>query len=336
MVEVSIIRESDITEKELNKNREKAEKHIEPEGCITEIQKFSVHDGPGIRTLVFLKGCPLNCLWCQNPETKCPDSEMRYDAGKCIGCNVCIEECPQKAISLKGKKLLTDKKLCNVCGKCAEKCYAGAREIVGKMYSVSEVFDVVAKDKVFYKNSGGGITLSGGEPLLQWQFSTALLKKCKENNINTAVETCGFAKWENFEKVLKFTDFLLYDIKVIDPGIHKEYTGQSNELIISNLKKASKVNSKIIIRFPLIPNVNDDEDNLKATAKLAKKVSAIELHLLPYHEVGISKYKTLDIKYLLKNTAIPSNEEVNRVKAILEKEGVEVIIGGSSKKINLA
>lgn len=297
-------------------------------GYVTEIQKFSVHDGPGIRTIVFLKGCPLKCLWCQNPETQYACSEIKFDIGKCIGCLKCIKECPENAITLKNKMLVTDKKLCIVCGKCTEKCYSGAREIVGKIYTCDEVYEIVNQDKVFYKNTGGGVTLSGGEPLFQWEFSVALLKKCKENGINTAIETCGFAKWEHFEAVLRYTDFLLYDIKIVDAELHKKYTGQSNELILSNLYAASKINHNIVIRLPLIPGINDDEENLKTTARIAKEVNALEVHLLPYHEIGVGKYKTLGRRYLLRNITISSKEEVTRAKEIMESEGIEINISG--------
>lgn len=305
-------------------------------GHVTEVQRFCVHDGPGIRTIVFLKGCPLRCLWCQNPEAQSPNKEIRYDREKCIGCLICIESCPQKAISLKNNKLYTDRKKCIACGVCAEKCYAGAREIVGISYTVDEVFEIVGKDKVFYKNSGGGVTLSGGEPLFQSGFSASLLKRCKKNGINTAIETSGFAPWSHFKAVLEYTDFLLFDLKVIDLEVHRKYTGQPNELIISNLYKASKIAENIVIRFPCIPGINDDEENLKALARITKEVNACELHILPYHEIGVGKYRTIGRRYLLKDTDIPSSEKINRVKSILESEGININIGGLGSKINLA
>lgn len=316
-------------------NTRKLKLSEEVKGYVSDIQRFSVHDGPGIRTIVFLKGCPLRCLWCQNPESINPKPEIRFDEGKCIGCLRCVEACKNNAILLRDKKLVYNREICTLCGKCMEACYAGARIIVGKLCDISEAYSEVEKDKVFYKNSGGGITLSGGEPLYQWKFSAALLKKCKRNDINTAIETCGFGPWENFKEILKYTDFLLYDLKLVNSELHKKYTGQTNELILSNLMNASKLNKIIVIRLPLIPGVSDSPKNLKETVIIAKKVNAIEIHILPYHEIGVGKYKTVNRHYMLRKTHLPSNKEIEDAKKYVESEGIEVNTGGLGKNINL-
>ena len=321
--------------KKIHINKIESKDMIKIKGYISEIQRFSVHDGPGIRTIVFLKGCPLRCKWCQNPESMNAEREIQFDIQKCISCLNCIKICPNNAITLKNKKLITDKKLCKLCGRCIEECYTEARKIVGEISTVEEVYNEVEKDKVFYKNTGGGITLSGGEPLLQWKFSVTLLKKCKENSINTAIETCGFAKWENFKAVLEYTDYLLFDIKIANPVLHKEYTGQTNELILSNLMNASKLNKIIVIRLPLIPGVSDSPKNLKETVIISKKVNAIEIHILPYHEIGVGKYKTVNRHYMLRKTHLPSNKEIEDAKKYIESEGIEVNTGGLGKNINL-
>jgi pyruvate formate lyase activating enzyme len=298
------------------------------EACITDIQRFSIHDGPGIRTLVFFKGCSLRCRWCQNPECINLKPELKFDVESCIGCLKCIKACKRNAISISGGVLITDKNLCISCGLCTKVCYSKARELVGKSRTVKEVYEIVKRDKIFYENSGGGITLSGGEPLLNWKFSVDLLKKCKDNGINTAMETSGYALWKNFKSVLRYIDYLLIDIKHINPDIHKKYTGKSNKIILENLSKISGLNKKVFIRYPLIPGINDDGYVLKGIAKIARDINAVEVHVLPYHLFGVSKYKALNKNYLLSSLEPSPEEQVLKVKGILGKEGVRVNVGG--------
>jgi pyruvate formate lyase activating enzyme len=202
-------------------------------GIVFDIQRFSIHDGLGIRTLVFLKGCNLRCQWCSNPESQRFKPDLFFQPEKCIGCQACIKVCPQKAIIIKRGQIFFRRELCKNCGKCAEVCYAEARVIKGKEMSTDEVIKEVIKDKAFYSKTQGGITLGGGEPLQQSNFALSILKKCKEKRLSTAIETSGYVPWENIEKVILYTDFFLYDIKHMDPKVHKQYIGVDNQLILS-------------------------------------------------------------------------------------------------------
>lgn len=290
------------------------------EGWIYDIQRFSLHDGPGIRTTVFLKGCPLKCLWCHNPESQSSLLEIAEFKDRCIGCGQCIEICPEKAIT--GKEWFINRKICTRCGKCAEICPSGARKAIGEKMKVEDVLVEVRKDKIFYKNSGGGITLSGGEPLMQPLFSQELLRRCKKEDINTAIETSGYASWSNINKVLYFTDFIFYDIKHVDPLKHKEFTGRSNVLILRNLKKI--VRRDIVIRVPLIRGFNDAIEHITIMAEFLKELKYIKrIELLPYHRLGEAKYCRLCRKY--EPTVSPPNDnQIIKIKELLESYGFEV------------
>jgi len=236
---------------------------------VFDIQKFSIHDGPGIRTLVFLKGCPLSCLWCCNPESQLREPQLIFYGERCIKANKCLEVCPTHAISVKDNQLVLDKNLCHLCGKCVEACYAGAWKMFGMVVDVDYIMKEIEKDALFYKNSGGGVTFGGGEPLLYPDFIGAVASRCKSEAIPVAIETCGFAPWKSFEKALDNIDLVLFDIKHMDPQRHKELCGRSNQLILRNLERLSqKGDIEVVVRMPIIPGMNDSEDNIKTQSDL--------------------------------------------------------------------
>lgn len=296
---------------------------------ITDIQRYSVHDGPGIRTLVFFKGCPLRCQWCHNPETHSPLPELLYKEELCIGCGACLKQCAQGAIKVINGKVVNDKKACILCGKCVETCYAEAREISGKYYTIDEVYDAAMRDLEFYKHTGGGVTLSGGEVLMHAEFASGLLKKLKDSGINTAIETCGYASWENVRKVVQYTDLLLFDIKHSDEDVHKKFTGVSNKLILENLHKISDMGKTIITRVPLIPGVNDSVETLTKIARIAEEVHAKELHILPFHQIGMSKWEAAGKDYKFRDVKEPTTGEVEALVNKVGDIGIPVVIGGN-------
>ena len=297
-------------------------------GIIFNIQKFSVHDGPGIRTTVFFKGCPLRCLWCHNPESQNTKKEMLYDRKKCVLCRTCEEVCPEKAIRLENDRMVTDMDKCTFCGKCVTYCMYEARDIAGKEYTVDEVVKVVLQDKVFYKQSGGGVTVSGGEPLMQIDFVEELLRRLKEEGIHTAVDTCGAVSFEVLERAAKYTDLFLYDIKLMDDQKHREYIGASNKLINDNLIKLSKIHNNINIRMPIIEGVNADDSHIEEALRLIKDLNIEKINLLPYHDFAKHKYYKLGLGYESEKMSKPSDEKMNAYKEIFEKAGYKVKIGG--------
>lgn len=265
---------------------------------IFDIQRNSFVDGPGIRTTVFFKGCNLKCKWCHNPESQSAKRQMMFYADKCTGCGKCKEVCPNGL------------KSCGFCGKCELYCPADARKVCGKEYGVNEVFGEIAKDKMFYANSGGGVTFSGGECMLQIDFLCEILKKCKENGIHTAVDTAGNVPWEYFEKVLPYTDMFLYDVKVFSEDLHKQGTGVSNKLILENLLRLSG-KCDIIARIPVIGGFNDDKAELCQIAEFLKQVKCIKKEPLPYHSMGGHKYDALGMKH--ENYGVPDMKEIKKL-----------------------
>lgn len=280
--------------------------------AVFDIEKFAVHDGPGIRTTVFLKGCPLHCLWCHNPESQRREKEIFFTPEKCIGCGWCFKVCP-KHCHIAGETHLFDRADCIHCGACTEKCYAGALELAGKDMAVDEVLAEVLKDKVFYENSSGGMTLSGGEPMVHFEFILELLQKAKAAGLHTCIETCGYAPWEQYEKILPYIDLFLYDIKATDPEKHREFTGVTNELILENLRKIDEAGGKSILRCPLIPGVNDGEEHLLAIAKLAESLNNVqEINLEPYHPLGVNKSARLGVKSRLEINEFADEKSIER------------------------
>lgn len=281
-------------------------------GTIFNIQRFSINDGPGIRSTVFYKGCPLNCLWCHNPESKSKDLEILFDVKKCLGCMRCAELCPSGCHSLCDNLHVFDRSACRLCGKCTEVCYADALEMVGYQRSVSQILEEVLKDKVFYDCSGGGITLSGGEPMYQFQFTYELLTECKKHGLHTCMETCGYAGKEAFRKIAGLVDIFLFDYKETDSQRHKAFTGVANEQILENLRLLDDFGCKIILRCPIIPTLNDTREHLEAIAATANSLKNIlQIDVEPYHPLGAGKAKNLGKAYPLMDLTFPSNETVD-------------------------
>lgn len=297
-------------------------------GTVFNIQRYSIHDGPGIRTTVFLKGCPLSCWWCQNPESQLSGQEMIFWGDRCIGCGACSTICPSGAIQIKNGIPITEKEKCILCGKCIEKCPAIAREIIGEKLTAEEVIKEIEKDLVFYEESGGGVTFSGGEPLGQSEFLEGLLNGCREKKIHTAVDTSGYISWEILNKMIPKVDLFLYDLKLMDNERHKKYTGVSNELILENFKKLSSAHNNIFVRFPVIPGINDDYQNIRKLGEFLSSLEMTQVNLLSYHYIGKDKYRRLGSAYKLATTQPPSKEKLSEVSTILRKFNLNVKLRG--------
>lgn len=298
-------------------------------GRVFNIQKYSIHDGPGIRTTVFLKGCPLSCIWCHNPESQSFETEILLYGKRCIGCGKCLEECSQGAIYLKNDAMCYDRDKCSLCKSCVRVCYAKAREAVGELVDVKHVLKQIEKDRIFYEESGGGVTFSGGEPLSQLEFLLELLKQCKENEIHTAVDTSGYACAEVITSVSMYTDLFLYDLKLVNDEKHIRYTGVSNKLILENLNTISRLGKRIFIRIPTIPGINDDNENIKSTAEIIKNTPGIEqVSILPYHNIAVDKYKRLGRPNSLMDIKVPTREELEQIAQKYLSHGIKVKIGG--------
>ena len=267
---------------------------------VFDIQRFSVHDGPGIRTTVFLKGCPLNCLWCHNPESKTKAPELMLHTNTCVGCGECVGACENKLHSFAENEHIIDRNKCSVCGKCADSCVFGALVVSGKTMSAEEVLSEVMRDESFYDNSGGGVTVSGGEPLMQADFCYELLCSAKEQGISTAVETSGFGRWENIERLSECVDYFLWDYKETSPERHREYTGVDNALILENLAKLDALGAKIVLRCPIIPGLNDRDEHFLGIAEVANKhKSILRVEIEPYHSLGKGKAYAIGKDYPL-------------------------------------
>ena len=300
-------------------------------GVTFNIQHYSIHDGPGIRTTVFLNGCPLRCFWCQNPESQNLKPVLFFNTERCTGCGICVDVCPEDAISINEDKSVTDRKLCKGHGKCAEVCPNDARSLMGQHMTAAEVFEDVNGDAIFYQNSGGGVTLSGGDPVAQPDFSMSILKLCRDAAIHTAIETCGFAKWEVLKGILEYTDLVLFDIKHMDPEKHKEYTGVSNEIILENAKRIRKeLGLPMLIRLPIMPGYNDSTENMEMTAQfIANDLNGIEkVHLLPYHRLGETKYERMEASNNSIPISPPSDEHMEDLKKIFESLDLPTVVGG--------
>ncbi|WP_176461688.1 glycyl-radical enzyme activating protein [Anaeromicrobium sediminis] len=313
-------------------------------GSILRIERASIHDGDGIRTVVYFKGCPLKCKWCSTPESQKTYEELAYMEKKCTRCERCVSHCPENALSLSSEdgKIHIDRSKCTRCFKCIDTCPFGALRKYGISMSVDEVVNEISKDELFYFHSKGGVTISGGECLMQMEFLRDILQGCKMNGINTAIETSLLAKYEDIEMVLPFIDTFFVDIKHMDSHCHKVLTGVKNHMILDNIVKLdeSKFNFDIRVRIPIIPGLNDSEANLLATLEFCSnrnKISSIEL--LPYHRYGIDTYNSLDIEYELKKLSTPSNDHIIRMDSLLKerKSNLEIRanVGVSGSSTNL-
>lgn len=281
---------------------------------IFNIQKFSIHDGPGIRTTVFLKGCPLRCLWCQNPESFEKTRQLIVDETKCIGCNECIEFCKNDE--------------CILCGDCIELCLQNARSIIGKEIDDDEVIDEIMKDKVFYEESGGGVTFSGGEPLMQTDELLPILKRLKLNGIHIAMDTSGCVTREKLSETIDYVDLYLYDLKVINSEKHMKYTGVDNDRIIENFRYLSNMNKRIWIRIPLIDEINTSQSDIKEFIDMLNGFEIDQINLISYHSMAIGKYQKMGMAYPGKKLKEPSDEVTKKIKMEFEHFGYRVVIGG--------
>lgn len=274
------------------------------------IQRFCVNDGPGIRTTVFLKGCPLSCAWCHNPESKSPRPELFYDADQCVSCGRCVSLCPQKAHLMENGRHQLRRESCVRCMACAE-THCPALAAAGETRRAEDVMAEVLRDRPFYQASGGGMTLSGGEPFFQEAFALKLLRLAREAQVHTCVETCGFAPLSVLEQAARWVDLFLYDIKLTDPALHRQWTGVSNDRILENLRALDKMGAKTVLRCPVIPGVNDTLVHFQGVAKIANSLTHLqEIHLEPYHPLGVSKARRLGRESLLEGISFPSEAAV--------------------------
>lgn len=295
---------------------------------VFNIQKFSIHDGPGIRTTVFFKGCPLSCAWCHNPESQSYQREMLWDSGKCTLCGKCAAKCGSGALEVSDGQLRYHRSRCDFCGSCTDFCVNGAREIAGQELTASEILREIEKDRVFYEQSGGGVTFSGGEAMCQPDALAELARNCRERGIHVAVDTCGYAPFSSFEKVMEYTDLFLYDIKLMDSELHQEYTGRDGLLILDNLRRLSEMGANVNLRLPIIGGINDDEENIGKILEFIDGTGIREVNLLPYHDIARNKYSRLGRKYEGGEMSVPTEERMNELKARFEKSGYKVKIGG--------
>lgn len=300
-------------------------------GRVFKIERYSLHNGPGIRTTIFLKGCPLRCLWCSNPESQESSDDTMYAPDLCLSeCAECVKVCPVNALQKDHfQKIAVNRKLCNVCGRCTTACPTQALSQIGMAMSVAEALSELCKDRPFYETSGGGITISGGEPLHQPAFVLKLLKECKKNSLHTALDTCGYGQWNVLEEMLGYTDLVLYDLKFVDSEKHQQYTGVRNALILNNLTNIAKYRAAaLIIRFPFIPGINDSGEDIDKLLHFLESISLKSVNILPYHRLGRPKYTMLGRSYQLDDIQLPTREQIDFLKAsMLAKGFVTEVIG---------
>ncbi len=290
-------------------------------GNVFDIQRYSIHDGEGIRTVVFLKGCPLRCKWCANPESWTAHPQLFYVKSRCIGCRTCLAACRQGEVEATEEGIRIVRENCTGDLAWTDACPTGALCVKGRWMDAEEVMSEVCKDEVFYRHSGGGVTLSGGEPLLQAEFAVELLSHCKNKGISTAVETTGHIPWEVLEKAAPFTDLFLYDLKSMDTRVHREWTGKGNEKILGNLKKLAALDTDIMVRTPMIPGVNDSREEIRAIMDFLKECHISKYNILPFHQYGSGKYESIGIPYALAEQKVHEEAYVQEIQEMIEREG---------------
>ncbi len=313
-------------------------------GIISNIQKYTIHDGPGIRTEIFFKGCSLRCLWCSNPEGLEVGPELGFYPGKCLGeadCGWCRRSCPQPPpgghVSAR-----FDTAQCRGCLRCADVCPSGAIKLWGKRYTVPQLMAEIEKDRSFYEKSGGGVTLSGGEVLLQWEFAAALLRACRDAGIHTCVESALHVPWEHAEAVFRYTDLVITDIKHMDSAAHRSFAGAGNERILENIRRTAAMGMPMVIRTPVVPGYNGDEENIRRTGAFLRDELAsavVQYQLLPYRKMGTEKYESLRRPYPLADYRVPAREEwepvLRRYAQILREEYALPAVAGSAEKLEI-
>lgn len=301
-------------------------------GMVARIARMAVHDGPGTRTVIFLKGCPLRCQWCSSPETQGGNAELRYDARRCVGCGDCLAACPPSAISTTTAGTVeTDRDLCVACGRCVEACRHGARRLVGRMATPAGVMAEIEKDEVFYYRSGGGVTISGGEPLAQADFVLEIVTACKARGIHTALETSGYGPWEQLAPLVAPLDLIYVDLKHMDDDAHRRLTGVGCHLILDNLRRLARQPGRpgIVIRVPVVPGMNDTTDNVRQTARFVRDLACVQrVELLPYHRLGVHSYAAIGEEYRLEEIQPPSVERMNDLAELMRSEDIPVRVGG--------
>jgi pyruvate formate lyase activating enzyme len=295
-------------------------------GLVFDVKRYSINDGPGIRTTVFFKGCPLQCQWCHNPEGKSFNPEVMVRAARCLNdCAECLVVCPEGALGKSGAFPVLDRNLCTACGECAGICPTQAIELVGRRVSAVELLEEIEKDRVFFEESGGGVTFSGGEPLSQPEFLAEVLELCRKKEIHTAVDTCGFAVPQVLDRIAPKVDLFLFDLKTMDEQKHIASTGESNQLILENLRRLAASGRKIVVRIPIVPGLNDDEKNIQQTAGFLRTLEVIsEISLLPYHRLGRGKSRGIETASASPEFALPTEESLERINAGLESCGFRV------------
>lgn len=305
------------------------------EGLVFNVQKFSTEDGPGIRTTVFMKSCPLRCAWCHNPEAFEAKPQLVWHGVRCMGDHACIEVCPNRALSLTPETIGIDRRACEACGTCTDSCPTGALEIIGKLYSADALLAEVRKDEVFYETSGGGVTISGGEPMAQHAFVRTFASRCKLAGLHVALDTSGHAPWDRFEQVLPFVDLVLFDLKVMDSDRHRQSTGVDNVRLLDNAKRIAERGIAMWIRTPVIPGHTDDDANLHAIGRfIREELPTVERwELLAYTNLGLPKYRRLGLDYPMESTPLLTSAQLDCAVAIARAYAPEVIGLGATKEV---